>query len=343
MDTNEVPSHDDDIDTVSRGQNDDEKIYVGRGVEDQKLVDIITSPTCSEHSSKMVLISVTTLILVMYIPWGMAFYQERNDYFARQKYPLCRVQTNNGQIHEANFTSLGNGHCNTTLNTDICGYDGTDCARLDELYPSCNITDLAKLGDGTCDWDVNTKVCGWDHGDCFNARVPRCHKVDNPKLLGNGKCDGGFYDTHDCEWDGGDCVDKSFAERKGEDCSSHPLFVKHWNSMSEKFGDGTCDNIFNDLNNPDDKCLLQEGGDCKDLNDFFGKFKDCSIHNLVPTKLINGICDDEYPYNTFECNFDNGECLKECEYRDEKLGDGICDPFPYNTEECNFDLGDCSS
>ena len=95
--------------------------------------------------------------------------------------------------------------------------------------------------------------------------------------------------------------------------------------------------------------------------------------------LGDGACDPDAPYNTPECNFDNGDCCQETcnfdtnygcsneasqgygpfgyfclnpdldEYIDPeectvpdrtRLGDGRCDP-DYNTAECNWDGGDC--
>lgn len=46
--------------------------------------------------------------------------------------------------------------------------------------------------------------CGWDGGDCTVEGFPDCH-VDYPESVGNGRCDGGEYNTEECGWDGGDC------------------------------------------------------------------------------------------------------------------------------------------
>ena len=79
-----------------------------------------------------------------------------------------------------------------------------------EKYPNCNLSSLAfqYIGDGYCDGvDFNNLECGFDGGDCedFNVKYPNCI-VNNPQLMGNGKCDNQEnYNTAECGFDGGDC------------------------------------------------------------------------------------------------------------------------------------------
>jgi peptidyl-Lys metalloendopeptidase len=101
----------------------------------------------------------------------------------------------------------------------------------------CVVPDELRVGDGKCDMDgdYNTADCNWDGGDCCDEScvmgtfycvtendckdprysVPKPTKqptalacgVDHPFRLGNGRCDGGDYNTPECNYDGGDCCE----------------------------------------------------------------------------------------------------------------------------------------
>ncbi len=105
---------------------------------------------------------------------------------------------------------IGDGYCNLgKYNTEECGYDDNDCLILngEDACENRGYTEsqCLKVGDGSC--------CQWDEEECW-SRIgqrscpgtghPKCN-VDMPSWIGNGKCDGGEYNTEECGYDGGDC------------------------------------------------------------------------------------------------------------------------------------------
>lgn len=50
-----------------------------------------------------------------------------------------------------------------------CGWDGGECLKFNEFYPSCDVDIPSRIGDGRCnDWgEYNAEECGWDGGDCL--------------------------------------------------------------------------------------------------------------------------------------------------------------------------------
>ena len=64
------------------------------------------------------------------------------------------------------------------------------------------------LGDGVCQGGpYNTEECDWDGGDCTEFNDLYPNcTVPFPELIGNGWCSGGIYDVESCGWDGGDCT-----------------------------------------------------------------------------------------------------------------------------------------
>lgn len=111
--------------------------------------------------------------------------------------------------------------------------------------------------------------------ELFEAAIedPDACNVPDPKLIGNGNCDGGAYNVKDCGNDGGDC-----------NCNVPDI---------EKIGDGVCDgliyNIF-DCN--------WDGGDC---NDFNTKYPSCKAPK--PSLIGNGEC-NYFQYNNEACNWE---------------------------------------
>mmetsp|Transcript_4198 Transcript_4198/g.5469 ORF Transcript_4198/g.5469 Transcript_4198/m.5469 type:complete len:522 (+) Transcript_4198:106-1671(+) len=99
-------------------------------------------------------------------------------------------------------------------------------------YPNCNIDkgEIKHAGNGVCDGLLNSMECDFDMGDCvnFNIAYPDCD-VQFPFLIGNDKCDGMFYNTHECGYDGMDCY-----------IASYP---KCYVDSPEKVGDGVCNNV----------------------------------------------------------------------------------------------------
>lgn len=109
------------------------------------------------------------------------------------------------------------------------------------------------------------------------------------------------------------------------------------------------------------------------------KYPNCKIHYSEMPSMGDGICNNNSEQNSFDCNFDDGDCIKfneeypacnavdveslgnghcnsknnvpECDFDGGDccpvadspfLGDGYCDGLIFNTEVCGFDAGDCS-
>jgi len=70
------------------------------------------------------------------------------------------------------------------------------------------IRQSVQFGDGKCDGGLyNTEECGWDGGDCDLYNSLVDCTVDYPELLNNGDCNDYVpYNTEACGWDGGDCT-----------------------------------------------------------------------------------------------------------------------------------------
>ena len=65
------------------------------------------------------------------------------------------------------------------------------------------------IQDGRCDGgDYNTVECNYDGGDCTEFNENYPNcNVDSPYKVGDNFCDKGDYDTEECGYDGGDCDD----------------------------------------------------------------------------------------------------------------------------------------
>ncbi len=56
---------------------------------------------------------------------------------------------------------IGDGICNGgEYLTQDCAYEAGDCDL-------CIANDMGKIGDGTCDSDLDTPECSYDGGDCI--------------------------------------------------------------------------------------------------------------------------------------------------------------------------------
>merc|ERR1712127_667068 len=138
-----------------------------------------------------------------------------------------------------------------------CGFDGLDCIAFNADYPLCDVDDCLR----------------------FMKDYPNC-QVEEPDRVGDGECDGGSYDTAECEWDGGDC-----------DCHVDPVFL----------GDGNCDGWIIPESNTIE--CGWDGGDCMQFNE---DYPDCHVDN--PPLIGDGWCDGG-AYNTPECGWDGGDCI----------------------------------
>lgn len=79
-----------------------------------------------------------------------------------------------------------------------CSYDGGDCTKC-----VLNATiDIRRIANGICDPELNTTECSWDGFDCIDAKKDIPCIVDDINLLGDGICNGGRYNTPQCDFDG---------------------------------------------------------------------------------------------------------------------------------------------
>lgn len=83
---------------------------------------------------------------------------------------------------------------------------------------------------------------------------------------------------------------------------------------------------------------------------FYQEVRSCTLPTSRVKWLGDGVCNDE-KYNTADCGFDDGDCLKvveqqpfypDCSVEEYwKIGNGYCNGGEYNTKECGSDGGDC--
>ena len=191
----------------------------------------------------------------------------------------------------------------------------------------CNVN-YALLGNGRCDGGAfNTLECEWDAGDCEVFKNEYPNcPAIDPWKIRNEVCDGGDYNTEVCGWDGGDC--KEF-NTKHPDCTK--IDFPEW------IGNGRCDKGEYDTS----ECGW-DGGDCVSIENYPG----CRVSKAG--LIGNGSCNPGEEYNTEECAWDGGDCEEFNEnYPDctvsfpDRIGDGECDGGEYNTGECGWDGLDC--
>jgi hypothetical protein len=125
---------------------------------------------------------------------------------------------------ERNDKLLGDGICHSGhYSAAYCNYDNGDCDEMRGNYTFCNFDTYSsvdyngepiEIGDGICTFipEYMNEECGWVFGDCaekseiykkLKDEYPNC-EVDLLRI-GDGECDGGKYNTEQCNWDGGDC------------------------------------------------------------------------------------------------------------------------------------------
>lgn len=249
-------------------------------------------------------------------------------------------------------SKIGDGVCDSLNGGDDyltaeCGYELYDCCetRKFDLY----------VNNGNCGdtgFDMNTflpipreqmaynKECAFEGTDCFIPDYPAC-QVPFASYIGDGKCNGGVYNTEDCGWDGGDCVEHN---------ANYPFC--NFTTVAN-IGNGLCDK--ENLNVQE--CGF-DGGDCNEFNSKYGA-SGCDVGDQM-YKVGNGYCDYS-PFQNFndpECNFDGGDCDEDgnpifnplspfnvaypnCHAEEpNRVGDGSC-RGDYNTKECGWDGGDC--
>jgi len=234
-------------------------------------------------------------------------------------YPNCKIDEP---------IKIGNGICNQEYNDADCLYDGDDCCPLN----ANDFSESILYGDGKCHGGVfNTEHCEFDGGDCVmaNLKYPDCPVLiftnkmlttfdeDHPfPALGDGRCDGGIFNTKECGWDDGDC-----------------LVCNAIVPDPSKVGDGHCDGgLYMDT--------VECNNDAHDCSFFVKNFPDC--HVPEPERLGNGHCDGHL-YVTEECGFDGGDCNSCNATYLAWVGDGTCDGGQYLTLGCAMDAGDCAT
>lgn len=193
-------------------------------------------------------------------------------------------------------------------------------------YPDCEVrmSEIHKLGDGMCNGGVyNSFQCNFDGGDCLNFNMAFPHcKSLNAYEVGDGTCQE-KHNTKECGFDAGDCCLISKDDIYLGDGQCHG---GKYNTEACAYDQGDCDQFRYD--NPS----------CSD-----SIFRTINRADGTPMKLGDGICDFVLEYMTVECNYEYGDC-SECRVPDSsRLGNGICDGDLYNTEACRFDLGDCKN
>jgi LNR domain len=136
---------------------------------------------------------------------------------------------------ECECSTYGNGECTPDGDGCVCfspnydpaafcdtcldGYFGYFKYNCELYYPNCTVDypDAIRIGDGSCSIspEYYTEECGYDGGDCCTPddnrtrcevpNYPNC-SAPIPRYIGNGFCDGEFFNTTECGFDGGDCL-----------------------------------------------------------------------------------------------------------------------------------------
>ncbi|GFH44689.1 hypothetical protein CTEN210_01163 [Chaetoceros tenuissimus] len=187
-----------------------------------------------------------------------------------------------------------------------------DCRKFKGRYPECKAERPILIGDGKCNGgEYNTIECNYDDGDCLEFNAKYPNcKVEYPFSIGDGLCTGGEYNTEECKWDGGDCLELN---EKYPDC--YGLFAVPMTAG----GGGWCDE--ESLN-----YSLQCGWD-------FG--------SCAPPESYLCTMDGDHVWDGEKC-LDFNEFYPNCKVDEPgRIGDGTCDEGEYNSEECHFDGGDC--
>lgn len=127
----------------------------------------------------------------------------------RPKYHKCKEIAEMSGFTGSLNPSMGDNECWGSLNHIECGFDDGDCLEFNKNYPNCTVDWPSDIGDGRCDGgDYNTEECDWDGGDCLEFNEKYPNcTVGWPFWIGNGRCEGGNINTEECGWDGGDCLE----------------------------------------------------------------------------------------------------------------------------------------
>ncbi|CAM9880953.1 unnamed protein product [Ectocarpus sp. 12 AP-2014] len=223
----------------------------------------------------------------------------------------------------------GDGTCDSSNNSDECGYDGGDCCECDcmahndtaivalcgeetryacidpdstcvdddDIDGSTTVLacDLDAIGDGVCDRDNNIATCEYDGGDCCE-----CDCEDNTDADAAERCGEERYD----------CIDPDST------CTSVCVFDS-WRA------DGDCD-----MSNNTEECGY-DGGDCCQCDCVDGDYYECGDSGYACIDESSSCVDDD----DYDPDAEN-TCFEA--YK----SDGMCDDYN-NNAFCDYDGGDC--
>jgi hypothetical protein len=202
------------------------------------------------------------------------------------------------------LTYLGDGYCDSGLNTDNCNWDSGDCC-----VQSCDTTE--------------SFICGQDSSyDCRNPEFfdPSQCNVQYPSRLNDGFCDAttdsnGYtdYNSQMCSWDGGDCCKSTCSS--GTFTCSEPFVCLNpevgacdlTDAGYTMLGDGICQEPSSGLNNA---VCGWDGGDC--CEETCAAANGCDAFQCLYTGCDvsgNGVCDASD--NVARCDWDGGDCCVE--------------------------------
>ena len=162
-----------------------------------------------ERKNKFLFVRFTLIAILsaMFAGWGTVLYKQYSGQIFDKQFPGCGEEYYELAYYELAFKEFGNDKCyGGPFNTLECKYEDGDCANFNTAYPSCNGKDLTHLhnveeemGNGSCNMTFAIEQCEYDGGDCCP------YNVHQSVLFGDGKCNGGLYNTEECQYDFGDC------------------------------------------------------------------------------------------------------------------------------------------
>ena len=246
----------------------------------------------------------------------------------------------NCSVDADTFELFANGICDNGLggtemfNTADCAWDGGDCCAQTcvnppDADPVCGLDtdDGTSIGFFCLDPSVM---------DPITNRNPSC-QVPSHSFIGDGYCDGGRYNVHNCSWDGGDCCDDTcnstttyVCGQEGFDCQDpgafdYGLCPNYDPKYKARTGNGVCDQSGASVAVRLNRAACDwDGGDCcpstcnstlcsstifwcNDPNaSDYGTVGTCSVP--FTSYLGDGACDEDGGYNTEACGWDGGDC-----------------------------------
>lgn len=217
--------------------------YLGDKLQQQteKITDAdpIRLTSTSNRDRKYVFVFVrlafVVILSVMFAGWGVVFRMQRQGQIFDAEFPEC------GKEHyQLAFDEFGDDKCyGGPFNNIKCKYEDGDCANFNTAFPNCNGEELAhlhnvedELENGKCNMTFAFEQCEYDGGDCCP------YNIYQSVLFGDGKCDGGRYNTEGCLYDFSDC--ETF-NRDYPNCNLDDALLMSASSAGYILGDGICD------------------------------------------------------------------------------------------------------